>query len=83
MRTCPERPTMSKQDSSCHSSCQEIQLHQETSIRLHGIVGECPGVDRKLREVRKMTEDWMVRYNNERAHDSLNDMMPVEFLQAL
>jgi len=30
-----------------------------------------------------MTEDWMVRYNNERAHDSLNDMMPVEFLQAL
>jgi len=29
-----------------------------------------------------MTEDWMVRYNNERSHDSLNDMTPVEFLQA-
>ena len=29
-----------------------------------------------------MTEDWMVRYNNERPHDSLNDMTPAEFLQA-
>ena len=37
---------------------------------------------RTLREVRHMTEDWMVRYNNERPHDSLNDMTPVEFLQA-
>ncbi len=37
---------------------------------------------RKLREVRRMTEEWMVRYNNERPHDSLNDMTPVEYLQA-
>ena len=37
---------------------------------------------RTLREVRQMTEDWMLRYNNERPHDSLNDMTPVEFLQA-
>ena len=37
---------------------------------------------RTLREVRQMTEDWMFRYNNERPHDSLNDMTPVEFLQA-
>ena len=37
---------------------------------------------RTLREVRQMTEDWMVRYNNERPHDSLNDMTPVEYLQA-
>ena len=36
---------------------------------------------RTLREVRKMTEDWIVRYNNERPHDSLNDMTPAEFLQ--
>ncbi len=35
-----------------------------------------------LREVRQMTADWMVRYNNERPHDSLNDMTPVEYLQA-
>jgi len=34
-----------------------------------------------LREVRQMTKEWMVRYNNERPHDSLNDMTPVEFLQ--
>ena len=37
---------------------------------------------RTLREVRQMTEEWMVRYNNERPHDSLNDMTPAEFLQA-
>jgi putative transposase len=37
---------------------------------------------RTLREVRQMTEEWMVRYNNERPHDSLNDMTSVEFLQA-
>ncbi len=36
---------------------------------------------RTLREVRQMTKEWMVRYNNERPHDSLNDMTPVEFLQ--
>jgi putative transposase len=36
---------------------------------------------RALREVRQMTEEWMVRYNNERPHDSLNDMTPAEFLQ--
>lgn len=37
---------------------------------------------RALREVRQMTEEWVVRYNNERPHDSLNDMTPVELLQA-
>lgn len=37
---------------------------------------------RTLREVRQMTEDWLVRYNNERPHDSLNDMTPMEYLQA-
>jgi putative transposase len=37
---------------------------------------------RTLREVRQMTEEWMVRYNNERPHDSLNNMTPAEFLQA-
>ena len=37
---------------------------------------------RTLNEVRQMTEKWMVRYNNERPHDSLNDMTPAEFLQA-
>ena len=36
---------------------------------------------RSLREVRHMTEDWMIRYNKERPHDSLNDMTPVEYLQ--
>ena len=37
---------------------------------------------RSLREVRQMTEDWMVRYNNERPHDSLNGMTRMEYLQA-
>ena len=37
---------------------------------------------RTLREVRQMTEEWTARYNNERPYDSLNDMTPVEYLQA-
>jgi len=37
---------------------------------------------RMLNEVRRMTEEWRDRYNNERPHDSLNDMTPVEYLQA-
>ena len=37
---------------------------------------------RTLGEVRQMTEKWMVRYNKERPHDSLNDMTPVEYLRA-
>ena len=37
---------------------------------------------RTLGEVRQMTEQWRARYNNERPHDSLNDMTPVEYLQA-
>jgi putative transposase len=37
---------------------------------------------RTLREVRQMTDEWRIRYNNERPHDSLNDMTPVEYLQA-
>lgn len=28
-----------------------------------------------------MTDDWRTRYDNERPHDSLNDMMPVDYLQ--
>ena len=37
---------------------------------------------RTLGEVRQMTEDWMVRHNKERPHDSLTDMTLVEYLQA-
>ena len=37
---------------------------------------------RTLSEVRRMTEEWRSRYKNERPHDSLNDMTPVEYLQA-
>jgi len=36
---------------------------------------------RTLSEVRKMTEQWRSRYNDERPYDSLNDMTPVEYLQ--
>ena len=38
---------------------------------------------RSLSEVRQMTDDWRVRYNNDRPHDSLNDMTLVEYLQAI
>jgi putative transposase len=37
---------------------------------------------RTLSEVRQMTENWMIRYNLERPHDSLHDMTPAEYLQA-
>ena len=33
---------------------------------------------RTLSEVRQMTEIWMKRYNQERPHNLLNDMMPVK-----
>lgn len=37
---------------------------------------------RTLIEVLQMTGEWRTRYNNERPHDALNDMTPVEYLQA-
>ena len=35
-----------------------------------------------LEEVREVTDDWMLLYNYERPHDSLNDMTPMEYLKA-
>ena len=35
-----------------------------------------------LNEVKQFTEEWIEIYNNERPHDSLNDMTPVEFRNA-
>ena len=40
-----------------------------------------PYLFRTLTEVRQMTDSWRIRYNNERPHDSMNDMTPVEYLQ--
>lgn len=34
---------------------------------------------RSLEEVRNITEDWMKEYNEERPHESLNDMTPVAY----
>ena len=34
-----------------------------------------------LKEVNKLTEDWIKVYNTERPHDSLNDMTPAEYRQ--
>ena len=33
-----------------------------------------------LMEVREITEAWMHQYNEERPHDSLDDLTPVEYL---
>lgn len=35
-----------------------------------------------LSEVRYMTEDWLRKYNEERPHDSLGDLTPLEYLAA-
>ncbi|EDU61076.1 hypothetical protein PROSTU_01057 [Providencia stuartii ATCC 25827] len=35
-----------------------------------------------LNEVKQITEDWIELYNNERPHDSLNDMTPFEYRSA-
>lgn len=37
-------------------------------------------VFRTLTEVRELTEDWMREYNDERPHDSLDDLTPWEYL---
>lgn len=36
---------------------------------------------RTLNQVREITENWMREYNEERPHDSLNDLTPWEFLE--
>ena len=33
-----------------------------------------------LDEVRRMTDDWIYKYNHIRPHDSLNDMTPIQYL---
>ncbi len=35
-----------------------------------------------LSQVRDLTRNWMQKYNEERPHDSLGDLTPVEFLEA-
>ena len=35
-----------------------------------------------LKEVRQITDDWIKLYNTERPHDGLNDMTPIEYLNA-
>lgn len=35
-----------------------------------------------LDEVRQITDDWIQLYNHERPHDGLNDMTPIEYLNA-
>lgn len=39
-------------------------------------------VFRTLAEVRTITAQWMAQYNQERPHDALGDLTPVEFWQA-
>ena len=39
-----------------------------------------PYVFRTLNEVREITENWIRQYNEERPHDSLDDLTPQEYL---
>ena len=36
----------------------------------------------RLSEVRDLTEKWLKEYNEERPHESLGNMTPVEYLEA-
>lgn len=38
-------------------------------------------VFKTLSEVRDLTENWMREYNDERPHDSLDDLTPWEYLE--
>jgi hypothetical protein len=38
-------------------------------------------VFRTLGEVREVTDRWLIEYNEERPHESLNDLTPVEYRQ--
>lgn len=35
-----------------------------------------------LNDVRNLTEDWIINYNNNRPHDSLNNLTPIDFLKS-
>tara|TARA_Y100001956_G_C3986565_1_gene127411 strand:+ start:206 stop:343 length:138 start_codon:yes stop_codon:yes gene_type:complete len=35
-----------------------------------------------LKEVREITDEWLVIYNYERPYDSLGDMTPIGYLEA-
>ncbi len=37
-------------------------------------------VFKTLNEVRELTESWIREYNEERPHDSLGDLTPIEYL---
>lgn len=34
----------------------------------------------RLSEVREITDEWIAQYNQERPHESLNNLTPVEYL---
>ena len=37
-------------------------------------------VFKRLNEVRELTDNWIREYNEERPHDSLEDLTPIEYL---
>ena len=50
-------------------------------VLISGSNYECSTRPNNLNEVNKLIEDWIKVYNNERPHDSLNDMTPAEYRQ--
>lgn len=45
----------------------------------HEFQSWCKGIFGTLDEVRELTEKWMDYYNNERPHNSLNNLAPMEY----
>ena len=56
------------------ASCAKIEVALDDVLKSY--------IFNNLNEVKHITQEWIEIYNNERPHDSLNNMTPVEYRNA-